>query len=382
MAQQVGHAGLEGLEVLLVEVGLGHTAVVLKRAGSGDDHDSTRANTRHAALDVEELLGTQIGAKAGLGNGDIAKAHGHTRSHDGVAAVGNIGEGTAVDKRRRTLERLDQIGLERVLEQGRHGALGLKVAGTNGLAGKAVADDDLAQALLKVVDARGQAQDCHDLGGNGDVEAVLTRHALGLAANAVDNMAQLTIVHVDDALPGDALDVDAELVALLNMVVEHSGQQVVGGTDGMEVTGKVKIDVLHGDDLGPTTAGGTALHAKDGTERRLTQGHGALDAATTQAVGQTDGRGGLALARGRGVDSGHEDKLGLVISWLVEQGIVDLCLVKAVRNQMLNVDAGVLGHLGNRQRRNRTCDFDVSRHGRSFRYRMRKRPIQHSTHAQ
>ena len=195
-------------------------------------------------------------------------------------------------------------------------------------------------------------------------------------------MAQLAVVHVDDALPGDALNVNAELVALLNMVIEHSGQQVVGSADSVEVAGKVQVDVLHGDDLGPTATGGTALDAKDRAERRLAQGHGALDTATTQAVGQTNGRGGLTLARRRGVDGGHEDKLGLVISWLVEQGIVDLCLVKAVRNQMLNVDAGVLGHLGNRQRRNRTCDFDVSRHGRSFRYRMRKRPIQHSTGAQ
>ena len=166
------------------------------------------------------------------------------------------------------------------------------------------------------------------------------------------------------------------------MVIEHGGQQVVGSTDGMEVAGKVQVDVLHGNDLGPTAASGTALDAKDGTERRLTQGHGALDTATTQAIGQTDGRGGLALARGRWVDSGHEDELGLVISRLVEQRIVDLSLVEAVRNKVLNVDAGVLGHLGNRQRRDRTCDFDVSRHGRSFRYRMRKRPIQHSTGAQ
>ena len=103
------------------------------------------------------------------------------------------------------------------------------------------------------------------------------------------------------------------------MVVEHGGQQVVGSTDGMEVTGKVQVDILHGDDLSPAAAGSTALNAKDGAERRLAQGHGALDAATTQAVGQTDGRGGLALARRRWVDSGHEDELSLVISRLVEQ---------------------------------------------------------------
>lgn len=195
-------------------------------------------------------------------------------------------------------------------------------------------------------------------------------------------MAQLTVVHVDDALPGDALNVDAELVALLNMVVEHGCQQVVSGTDSVEVTGKVQVDVLHGDDLRPAAAGGTALDAKDGTERRLTQGHSTLDAATAQAIGQTDGRGGLTLARRRGVDGGHEDELGLVISWLIKQRVVDLSLVEAVRNQVLYVDTGVLGHLGNGQRCDGTCDFDVSRHGRSFRYRMRKRPIQHSTGAQ
>lgn len=132
-------------------------------------------------------------------------------------------------------------------------------------------------------------------------------------------MAQLTVVHIDDALPSDAFNVDAKLVALLNMVVEHGGQQVVGSTDGMEVAGKVQVDILHGDDLSPAAAGSAALNAKDGAKRRLAQGHGALDAATAQAVGQTDGRGGLALARRRWVDSGHEDELGLVISRLVEQ---------------------------------------------------------------
>ena len=103
------------------------------------------------------------------------------------------------------------------------------------------------------------------------------------------------------------------------MVVEHGGQQVIGSADSVEVAGKVQVDVLHRDDLGPTAAGGTALYAKDGTERRLAQGHGALDTATAQAIGQTDGRGGLTLARRRGVDGGHEDELGLVIGRLVEQ---------------------------------------------------------------
>ncbi|VWM23686.1 Uncharacterised protein [Collinsella intestinalis] len=233
--------------------------------------------------------------------------------------MGNVGERAAVHERGRVLERLNQIGLEGVFEQGRHGTLGLELAGADGLARIGVADHDLAQALLEVGDRSGQAQDGHDLGGDGDVEAVLARDALGLAADAVDDVAELTVVHVNNALPSDALDVDTERVALLDVVVQHGGEEVVGGTDGMEVAGEVQVDVLHGDDLGVTAAGGTALDAKDRSERGLAQRDGALDAAATQSVGKTDGRGGLALAGGRGVDGGDEHELGLVVARLVEQ---------------------------------------------------------------
>ena len=302
MTEQVGHTGLEGLEILGVEIGLGHTAVVLEGAGGSDHHDGARANPGHAALDVEELLGSEVRAEACLGNGNIAEAHGHPRGHDGVAAMRDVGERTAVHERRRVFERLHEIGLERVLQQSRHGALGLELAGANGLAVVGVADHDLPEALLEVGDGGRQAQDRHDLRRDGDVESILAWDALGLAADAVDDMAELTVVHVDDALPSDALDVDAERVALLDVVIQHGSEQVVGSTDGMEVAGEMKVDILHGDDLGVSTAGGTALDTEDRAERGLAQRDSALDAAATQSVGQTDGRRGLALARGRWVD--------------------------------------------------------------------------------
>ena len=222
--EQVGQALFEGLEVLLVEVGLGHAAVHLEGAGGGHDHHGVGREARHAALDVEELLGTQVGAEAGLGDHDVAQGERHAGGHDRVAAVGDVGEGAAVHKGGRALEGLDQVGLEGVLEQGRHGAGGLEVAGGHGRAAVGVAHHDAAQALLEVGDVLGEAEHSHDLGGHGDVEAVLARGAVGLAAEAVDHKAQLAIVHVDHALPGYLAGVDAELVALLDVVVEHGGQ--------------------------------------------------------------------------------------------------------------------------------------------------------------
>ncbi len=126
-------------------------------------------------------------------------------------------------------------------------------------------------SALQVGDVGGQAEDGHDLAGHRDVEAVLARHAVGLAAQAVHDVAQLAVVHVYHALPRDLAHVDAQLVAVLDVVVQQRRQQVVGRADGVEVAGEVQVDVLHGDDLGVAAAGRAALDAEHGAEGRLAQ---------------------------------------------------------------------------------------------------------------
>ena len=50
------------------------------------------------------------------------------------------------------------------------------------------ADDDATEALTQVLEIRRQSQDRHDLGGHRDVEAGLARVAVGLAAEADDDV--------------------------------------------------------------------------------------------------------------------------------------------------------------------------------------------------
>ena len=64
---------------------------------------------------------------------------------------------------------------------------------------------------------------------------------MGLAAHTVDDIAQLAIVHVDNALPGDTAHVKTKVVTLLNMVIDHSGKQVVCCSNCMKVSGKMKV---------------------------------------------------------------------------------------------------------------------------------------------
>ena len=68
------------------------------------------------------------------------------------------------------------------------------------------------------------------------------------------DVAQGPVVHVDHALPGHPPDVEAEGVALEDVVVEHGGQQTVCGGHGVKVAGEVEVDLLHRHDLGVAAA--------------------------------------------------------------------------------------------------------------------------------
>ena len=271
MLEQIGQSALQRLQVLLAQFILRHAAVVLQRLYRGhNDHGGGR-QARIAALDVQKLLRAQVRAEARLRHHIIAQLQGGIRGRDRIAAVGNIGEWAAVDQGRRMLQRLNQVWLDGILEQGGHRPLSLQVGSGHGLVVIGVAHYDTGQPLLQILQVGGQAEHSHNLGGHCDVEAILPGHALHPAAQAVHNIAQLPVVHVHAALPSDFLHVDAQGVALLNMVVQHGRQQVVGCADGVEIAGKVEVDFLHGHHLGVTTAGSAALHAEHGAQRGLPQ---------------------------------------------------------------------------------------------------------------
>mgnify|MGYP002508014807 CR=1 FL=1 len=287
------------------------------------------------------------------------QAQGDLGGGDGVAPVGDVGEGAAVDKGGGVLQGLDQVGLEGVLEQGGHSALGVQIAGGDGLLVVGVAHHQTGQTVLQIGDVAGQAQHGHDLAGHGDVVAVLTGHAVDPAAQTVGDKAELAVIHVHAAAPGDPAGVNAQLVALVNMVIQHGGQQVVGSADGVEVAGKVEVDVLHRNDLSITAAGSAALDAEDGSQGGLPQGDQNVLAQLLHAVGQTDGSGGLALAGGGGVDGGDQNQLAGTLSGLVEDVVVHLGLVVAVLLQILGVHAGSLGDLGDVLHSGLLGDLDV-----------------------
>jgi hypothetical protein len=364
---EVGDAGLERLHVFLRKVRDLDAAVVLDGAHGRDDHRRRRPQARLAALDVHELLGPEVGAEPGLGDDVVRELQRRARRHHRVAAMRDVGERSAVDERRVVFQRLHQVWRERVLQHGRHRAVGLEVARQDRLLVARAADDDPAQPVLEVPEAGREAEDRHDFRGHDDVEAILAREAVSGPAEADRDLAQGAVIDVDHAPPAHAARVEVERIAVVDVVVDQRGEQVVGDRDRAEVAGEVEVDVLHRHDLRITAAGRAALHAEHRPERRFAQADERLLADAAECVTEPHGHRRLALAGRRRRDRGDQDELAVRAT--VETGAIierDLGLVVAERLEFLRrYSQPFHGERNDRFHFRPLRDLDVAERGRS-----------------
>ena len=361
VTDEIRDAALERRDVLGGQVGDLDAAVVLHRAHRRHDDRRRGAHARRAGQDVDELLGAEVGAEPGLGHDVVGEPQRGLRRDRRVAAVRDVGERAAVDERGRVLEGLHEVRRERVAEDRGHRAVRVEVAGPHGLPVARVADDDVAEPLLEVGETGREAEDGHHLARDDDVEARLARIAVARPAEADDDVAERAVVDVEHAPPGDAPDVDAERVAVLDVVVDERCEQVGGDADRREVTREVEVDVFHRHDLRVPAAGGAALHAEDRPERGLAQAHDRAFADPRERVAEADGGGRLALTGGRGRDRGDEHEPALrPVGDRVEEPQRDLRLVAAVRLETLLGDAEAVGDLRDGQHPRSLGDLDVA----------------------
>ena len=283
----------------------------LERAEGGDQHGAIRRKASLAAFDVDKLLASEIRPESRFGDDVVAKfQRGGGREHR-VTAMGDVGERPAVDEGRRAFQGLHQVGCERLPEQHRHRSMRLELAGTHWFAIARVPDDDLGEPLFEVLHVPGETEDRHDLGGDRDVKAVLAREAVGDPAERIDDRAQCPIIHVHDAAPSDAAAVDPERITPIDVIVDQGGEQIVRRGDGMDVAGKVQVDVFHRHHLRVTAAGGAALHAEARAQARLADAQDRFFADEVERIGEADRGGCLAFAGGGGRDRGNQDQFAV-----------------------------------------------------------------------
>jgi hypothetical protein len=156
--------------------------------------------------------------------------------------------------------------------------------------------------------------------------------------------------------------VDAERVALVQMVVEQGGEHVVRGRDGMEVAGEVQVQRLHRHHLGVAAARGAALDTERRPHRRLPDRHRGALADVPHRLAEPHRRGGLALAeRGRS-DRGYQHVLGpRPVGQLFDRGQLELRDLPPVRSDQVRPDPHPGGDVGQRVQRRSLRDRQVGR---------------------
>ncbi len=321
MFYEVRQAELHRLRVRLPQIVERLAAVHLEGADGSHEHYGARVQARGDTLDVEELFRAQVEAEAGFGDAPVAQRQRHLRRDDGVGPLGDVREGAAVYEGRRTLDGLDEVGLERVAQQDRHRARGAEVARVHRLPLIREADEDVAEAALEVAQVLGQAEDSHNLRGRGDVEEGLVRHAVGWFAEADDDVAKLAVVDVEDPAPPHAARVEHGLEAPVDVVVDHRGEEVVRRADGVYVAREVKVDILHRQDLAFAAAGRPALHPERRAQARLAEREAGALAQSREAHRQADGGRRLPLPGRRGRYRRDEDE---PIAQFIPPGVEDV----------------------------------------------------------
>ena len=143
MLKEVGDTLFKSLKILGAEGVLRHSAVHLERLYRSDDNNGVRSYAGFAALDVKELLGSQVGSEARFRNNVIAELKRQLCSRNTVAAMGDVSEGASVNDGGVMLKRLNKVGLDGILEKGSHSSLGVELSCRNGFVVTGIADDYL-----------------------------------------------------------------------------------------------------------------------------------------------------------------------------------------------------------------------------------------------
>ena len=211
------------------------TPMHLERPRRRHNNRRVRLQPARPALDIAELLHTHVSTEAALGE-NIADTLGavallRTRElerdpvgDDGRVPVGDVREGASVDEDGGTLKSLHQVGLDRILHEDSKGSRDANVVSSDRIAALARGDDHRTKPLLHVLEVGGQREDGHNFTGDGDVEAGGTREALLGSGLADGDLAQVTVVGVEDTVPGDGIEVDVQASEAVDLL----GGEVVG----------------------------------------------------------------------------------------------------------------------------------------------------------
>ena len=224
-----------------------------------------------------------------------------------------------------------------------------------------IADNDITDATTEIIEIVGKAENSHDFGGDGDIETTLTRSTVKRTAKGNDDVAQGTVIHIHDALPGDPARVETGFVFPVNMVIDQCRQQVMRRTDSMEVAGEMQVDFLHRHNLSVTTTRGATLHTETGSQARFAQTHDCFLANGVKPVTQANRSRGFAFTCRSWRDRGNQDQFAILVSFhRVDKLGGQFRFIMSERLDCCGWNIERLRDFGDRFQSCFTCNFDIA----------------------
>ena len=140
----------------------------------------------------------------------------------------------------------------------------------------------------------------------------------------------------------------------------------MGGGNGVEIAGKVQVDVFHGHHLGIAAAGRAAFDTETGTQRGLAQGNDNFFPDFLQPLGQTYRRGRFPFpgrSRGNGC---HQHQLSrFPVFHFADQIVGKFGFIFSVQLQIFLINPQFFRNLRNRQHFYLLGNLDIRQHGNS-----------------
>ena len=150
-----------------------------------------------------------------------------------------------------------------------------------------IANDNSCKPLLQVCNVACQTQNRHNLGCYCNIIAVLSGHSIGLSAESVHYVTKLTVIHIHTSSPGNLSRINVQR---------------------MEITGKVKIDILHRNYLCVSAAGRSAFYTEYRSKGRLTKRYHNLLAKLLHTICKTYGSSSLSFSCRSRIDSRYQNQ--------------------------------------------------------------------------
>ena len=308
MLIEVPVTSLHASYIWLLDIFLSYATMHLQCLESYHEHSEVWLQTSLAALDVVELLCTEVGTESSLCNGIVAILQSGSSSHHGVTAMGDVGKRTAVNEGRSALCGLNQVWLQGIEEQSHDTSTYTHILDGEWFVILCDTEENIVDATTQVVNASCETHDSHDFRSRSDIESSLCLDAV-LIADTGDDAAETTVVYVHHAAPENLLQLESLCLVLETVVVQKGSNHVVSLGDGMKIASEMEIDLIHRQNLGVTATCSTTLHAEARTQRWFAKSHYGFLANLLHTQGETHRYGGLAITSLGRTDSGNEDEV-------------------------------------------------------------------------